>query len=201
MEQVWEKGIHPDYHPVVYVDVGADFEFVSQSTMTSEEVREIDGVDHYVIRLEISSASHPFYTGKQHFVILPGASRSSASVSAIGVAPPRRPRPTRTRYRIMAKTSKIARNEHRKRQVEKYAERRTELLEIIKDPKVSEDSRDEAYRALRRLPRDSSPTRIRNRCNVTGRPRGYYRKFGLSRIALRDLALRGDLPGVTKSSW
>lgn len=63
-----KKGIHPEYHPVVYVDVGADFEFVSRSTMTSEESRKIDGVDHYVIRLEISSASHPFYTGKQHFV-------------------------------------------------------------------------------------------------------------------------------------
>ena len=62
------KGIHPEYHPVVYVDPGADFEFVSRSTMTSEEVRNIDGVEHYVIRLEISSASHPFYTGKQHFV-------------------------------------------------------------------------------------------------------------------------------------
>ena len=62
------KGIHPEYHPVVYMDVGADFEFVSRSTMTSDEVRNIDGVDHYVIRLEISSASHPFYTGKQHFV-------------------------------------------------------------------------------------------------------------------------------------
>ena len=62
------KGIHPDYHPVVYVDTGADFELVSRSTMTSEEVRQIDGVDHYVIRLEISSASHPYYTGKQHFV-------------------------------------------------------------------------------------------------------------------------------------
>ena len=63
-----KPGIHPDYHPVVYVDAGADFEFVSRSTMTSEEVRQVDGVDHYVIRLEISSASHPFYTGKQHFV-------------------------------------------------------------------------------------------------------------------------------------
>jgi large subunit ribosomal protein L31 len=63
-----KKDIHPDYHPVVYVDAGADFEFVGRSTMTSEEVRQIDGVDHYVIRLEISSASHPFYTGKQHFV-------------------------------------------------------------------------------------------------------------------------------------
>lgn len=62
------KGIHPEYHPVVYVDPGADFELVTRSTMTSEEVRKIGGVDHYVIRLEISSASHPFYTGKQHFV-------------------------------------------------------------------------------------------------------------------------------------
>jgi small subunit ribosomal protein S14 len=101
----------------------------------------------------------------------------------------------------MAKQSKIARNEHRKRLVEKYKEKRAELKAIIGDPKVSEESRLEAYRALRRLPRDSSPTRVRNRCNVTGRPRGYYRKFGLSRIAMRDLALRGDLPGVTKSSW
>ena len=101
----------------------------------------------------------------------------------------------------MAKQSKIARNEHRKRQVEKYREKRLELLAIIKDQRSSEESREEAYRALRRLPRDASPTRVRNRCNLTGRPRGYYRKFGLSRIALRDLALRGDLPGVTKSSW
>lgn len=101
----------------------------------------------------------------------------------------------------MAKKSKIARNEHRKRQVQKYEAKRAELVAIIKDRKVSEESRDEAYRALRSLPRDASPTRVRNRCNVTGRPRGYYRKFGLSRIALRDLALRGDLPGVTKSSW
>lgn len=60
--------IHPEYHPVVYVDIGANFEFVSRSTKTSKEVRKIDGVDHYVIRLEISSASHPFYTGKQHYV-------------------------------------------------------------------------------------------------------------------------------------
>lgn len=63
-----KKDIHPEYYPVLYVDAGADFEFQSRSTMKSEEVRAIDGVDHYVIRLEISSASHPFYTGKQHFV-------------------------------------------------------------------------------------------------------------------------------------
>ena len=63
-----KKDIHPEYYPVLYVDSGADFEFQSRSTMKSDEVREIDGVDHYVVRLEISSASHPFYTGKQHFV-------------------------------------------------------------------------------------------------------------------------------------
>ena len=63
-----KKEIHPEYHPVVFVDTGAEYELVSRSTMTSEETREIDGVDHYVIKLEISSASHPFYTGKQHFV-------------------------------------------------------------------------------------------------------------------------------------
>jgi large subunit ribosomal protein L31 len=63
-----KKGVHPAYHPVVFVDTGAEFEFVSRSTMTSKEKREIDGVEHYVIRLDISSASHPFYTGKQRFV-------------------------------------------------------------------------------------------------------------------------------------
>jgi len=63
-----KSDLHPEYHPVVFLDAGADFEFVSRSTMKSEETREIDGVEHYVIRLEISSASHPFFTGKQHFV-------------------------------------------------------------------------------------------------------------------------------------
>lgn len=101
----------------------------------------------------------------------------------------------------MAKQSKIARNEYRKRVVEKYREQREEILSIIKDPNTSQAEKQEAYHALSRLPRDASPTRVVNRCNLTGRPRGYYRQFGLSRIALRDLALRGDLPGVTKSSW
>lgn len=101
----------------------------------------------------------------------------------------------------MARKSKVARNEHRKRVVEQYRERRQELKAVIRDPERSEEERDGAYLMLRKLPRDASPIRVRNRCNVTGRPRGYYRKFGLSRIALRDLALRGDLPGVVKSSW
>ena len=63
-----KQGIHPQYHPVVFVDTGAEYEFVSRATMTSKETREIDGVKHFVIRLDISSASHPFYTGKQRFV-------------------------------------------------------------------------------------------------------------------------------------
>jgi len=63
-----KKDLHPDYHPVLFVDSGAEFEFASRSTMKSEEIRDIDGVPHYVIRLEISSASHPFFTGRQHFV-------------------------------------------------------------------------------------------------------------------------------------
>ena len=101
----------------------------------------------------------------------------------------------------MARKSKIARNEHRIRVVEKYREQRLELKEVIRDPQRSEEERDGAYRMLRKLPRDASPVRVRNRCAMTGRSRGYYRKFGLSRIAMRELALRGDLPGVIKSSW
>ena len=101
----------------------------------------------------------------------------------------------------MATKAKIARNEHRKRMVELYRERRLEMKKIINDQNRSMEERQEAAYALRRLPRDASPVRVRNRCGVTGRPRGYYRKFGLSRIALRDLALEGYLPGVIKASW
>ena len=101
----------------------------------------------------------------------------------------------------MATKAKIARNDQRKKTVELYRERRLELKQLVKSPNLSEEQRNEAIIALQKLPRDASPTRIRNRCSVTGRPRGYYRKFGLSRIALRDLALQGYLPGVTKASW
>ena len=101
----------------------------------------------------------------------------------------------------MAKTSKIARNEQRKELVDRYAERRRELKKIIKNPKTSPEERDEAYAKLRSFPRDSNPNRVVNRCSMTGRPRAYFRKFGISRIALRDMALRGDLPGVRKASW
>ena len=101
----------------------------------------------------------------------------------------------------MATTAKIARDEYRRELRDRYQERREEQLAIIKDPKRSQEEKLAAYSKLRRIPRNASPTRIRNRCNLTGRPRGYYRKFGLSRIALRDLALEGKLPGVIKSSW
>ena len=101
----------------------------------------------------------------------------------------------------MAKTSKIAKNNKRKVLIERYAERRAELLAIIKDPEASYDEKREAYAKIAKMPRDASPTRYRNRCNVSGRPRGYFRQFGLSRIALRDMAHRGELPGIRKASW
>ena len=100
----------------------------------------------------------------------------------------------------MASWAKIKGNEKRKRLVAKYAEKRRELKAILADPKRLAEHAD-AQRQLQGLPRNSNPTRVRNRCAVTGRPRGYYRKFGLSRIALRELALRGEVPGVKKSSW
>lgn len=89
----------------------------------------------------------------------------------------------------MAKKSKVAKEKQRKEMVEKYAELRKEL-------KAKGD-----YEALRKLPRDSSPTRLHNRCEISGRPRGYLRKFKMSRIAFRELAHKGQLPGVKKSSW
>ncbi len=101
----------------------------------------------------------------------------------------------------MATKAKIAKNNRRKVLVERHRARRLELKKLMKDPQLSLEDQHEAFLALCKLPRDSSPTRVRNRCILTGRPRGYYRKFGLSRIALRDLALRGELPGMVKSSW
>ena len=101
----------------------------------------------------------------------------------------------------MAKKSKIIKNEKRKKTVERYAEKRAELKAIIKNHESSPQEIQDAYRKLRSLPRDASPTRVRNRCALTGRSRGYLRKFGLSRIAVRELALQGELPGVVKSSW
>lgn len=100
----------------------------------------------------------------------------------------------------MAKTSKIAANERRKRVVARYAARRTDLKEAIRTAATPEE-RDAAVRALSRLPRDASPVRVRNRDQVDGRPRGYVGKVGLSRINLRTMAHRGELPGISKSSW
>ncbi|MEU2962971.1 30S ribosomal protein S14 [Streptomyces albidoflavus] len=101
----------------------------------------------------------------------------------------------------MAKRSKIARNEHRKAVVERYAARRAELKEIVRRPSSTDAERRDVLAELRRQPRDASPTRVRNRDSVDGRPRGHLRKFGLSRVRVREQAHAGFLPGVTKSSW
>ena len=100
----------------------------------------------------------------------------------------------------MAKKSMIEKNERRKRTVAKYAARRAELKTVADDLSIPVEKRMEARQLLALLPRDSSPNRVRNRCEITGRPRGYMRFFGLSRIAFRDLALKGQLPGVRKGS-
>lgn len=101
----------------------------------------------------------------------------------------------------MAKRCKVARNEQRRVVVERYAQVRLELKRASVDPARAAVEREAAMRALHRLPRDASPTRVRNRDVSDGRPRAYYRKFGLSRIKLREKALAGELPGVTKASW
>ncbi|MFI8995860.1 30S ribosomal protein S14 [Streptomyces sp. NPDC053542] len=101
----------------------------------------------------------------------------------------------------MAKKSKIAKNEKRRIVVARYAARRAALKAIIRDPKTPDEERLAAQRELARQPRDASATRVRNRDSVDGRPRGYFRAFGLSRVNLRGQAHAGYLPGVTKSSW
>ncbi len=95
----------------------------------------------------------------------------------------------------------IAREDKRKRLVKKFDVKRKSLKEIIRDPGVSYEEKEAAHLQLQKLPRDSSVTRVRNRCNITGRPHGYYRKFGLSRNKLREATMRGDVPGVVKASW
>ena len=101
----------------------------------------------------------------------------------------------------MAKTSMIEREKRREKLVQRYAAKRAELKEIIRSPKSSDEEREAALRKLQALPRDASPSRMRNRCAVTGRPRGYYRKFGLARNKLREGAMKGEIPGLTKASW
>lgn len=101
----------------------------------------------------------------------------------------------------MAKTSKLARNAQRTELVQRYAQKRAALKETIRSPKSTPEEVQAAVNALHKLPRDSSKTRVRSRCSISGRPRGYLRHFGLSRIALRDMALNGLIPGVRKASW
>jgi len=101
----------------------------------------------------------------------------------------------------MAKLSMVLKNKRRSKTVAKYSKKREALKQIINSHKSSQEQIDEAYKKLAAMPRDASATRVRNRCELTGRPRAYLRKFGLSRITMRELALAGDLPGVTKSSW
>ncbi|HXA93889.1 MAG TPA: 30S ribosomal protein S14 [Steroidobacteraceae bacterium] len=101
----------------------------------------------------------------------------------------------------MAKTNMVEREKRRARIVKKYAARRAQLKELIRSPKTSPDERAAAQVRLQSLPRDASPTRQRNRCAITGRSRGVYRKFGLSRVKIREVAMRGEIPGLTKASW
>ena len=101
----------------------------------------------------------------------------------------------------MAKKSKIVREKRLIKTVQKYADIRAELKNIIKDPTVTPEDKEAAVAKLDRLPKTSSRTRLRNRCFKTGRPRGVLRRFNLSRIAFREMALKGEIPGVTKASW
>jgi small subunit ribosomal protein S14 len=101
----------------------------------------------------------------------------------------------------MAKTSMIERERKRERMVKRFAKKRAEIKTKIANTELSVEERREARTALRKLPRNASPVRLRNRCQMTGRPHGFYRKFGLARNKLREAAMRGDVPGLVKSSW
>ena len=101
----------------------------------------------------------------------------------------------------MAKLAVKLRDQKRRKTVEKFKVRRAALLEVIYDSRATDEAKEAARGKLQKLPRDASPVRLRNRCALTGRPRGVYRKFGLGRNKLRDLAMRGEVPGVIKASW
>jgi len=101
----------------------------------------------------------------------------------------------------MAKSCMINREIKRIRLSKKFSAKRTELKAIIKNASLSEEERLDARQKLNKMPRDANPIRIRNRCNITGRAHGYYRKFGLARNKLREAAMRGDIPGLVKASW
>jgi small subunit ribosomal protein S14 len=101
----------------------------------------------------------------------------------------------------MAKKSMVERQAKRQKLVLRHAAKRAELKRTLRDPKSTDDERLEAQRKLQSLPRDASPVRLRNRCAISGRPRGYYRKFGLARNKLREATMRGEIPGLSKASW
>ena len=101
----------------------------------------------------------------------------------------------------MAKTNMVEREKRRARTAQKYAAKRAELKELIRSPGTSPEERAAAQEKLQKLPRDASPTRGRNRCQMTGRPRGVYRKFGIARTKIREVANRGEIPGLVKASW
>ena len=101
----------------------------------------------------------------------------------------------------MAKTSMIMREKRREALAKRYAAKRAQLKETIRNPKSTDAEREEATRKLQAMPRDSAPSRGRNRCAITGRSRGVYRKFGLGRTKLREATMRGDVPGLRKASW
>lgn len=101
----------------------------------------------------------------------------------------------------MAKLALINREQKRRGAVKKFAARRGELLAIVNNQKLAPEERYEARLKLQKLPRNASPVRLRNRCKLTGRPRGVFRKFGLARGKVRDIAMRGEIPGVIKASW
>ncbi|HXS27264.1 MAG TPA: 30S ribosomal protein S14 [Steroidobacteraceae bacterium] len=101
----------------------------------------------------------------------------------------------------MAKTNMVEREKRRARIVKRYALKRAQLKETIRNPKTSPEERVTAQTRLQSMPRDASPSRLRNRCNITGRSRGVYRKFGLSRQKIREVAMRGEIPGLAKASW
>jgi small subunit ribosomal protein S14 len=101
----------------------------------------------------------------------------------------------------MAKSSMVNRDIKRKKLVAKYAAKREELKKVLANPSASYEEKMEASEKLQKLPRDSSPSRVRNRCELTGRSRGVYKKFGLGRNKLREATMRGDVPGLRKASW
>ena len=101
----------------------------------------------------------------------------------------------------MAKLALINREKKRRETVSKFAAKRAELIAVIENVRASDEEREEARAKLQRLPRNASPVRLRNRCKLTGRPRGTFRKFGLARNKLREIAMRGEIPGVVKASW